>query len=91
MSRGRVRRFTAVLSIFQDDHRKIASTNTLERLNREIRRRTRVVGIFPNSDSYVRLVSSLLIEVDEEWQTGRAYISVQVLTEQKQIILNRVA
>ncbi|MFA5571233.1 MAG: IS256 family transposase [Sphaerochaetaceae bacterium] len=73
------------------DHRKIASTNTLERLNREIRRRTRVVGIFPNSDSYVRLVSSLLIEIDEEWQTGRAYISVLALTEQKQIIMNKVA
>lgn len=73
------------------DHRKIASTNTLERLNREIRRRTRVVGIFPNPDSYIRLVSSLLIEIDEEWQTGRAYISVQALTEQKQIILSKAA
>ena len=65
------------------DHRKISSTNTLERLNREIRRRSKVVGIFPNKDSYIRLITTYLIEYEEEWQSGRAYISVQSLTEQK--------
>jgi len=65
------------------DHRKISSTNTLERLNREIRRRSKVVGIFPNKSSYIRLVASYLMEYEEEWQAGRAYISVQSLTEQK--------
>lgn len=44
----------------QIDHRKISSTNMLERLNREIRRRTSVVGIFPSIDSYTRLVTSYL-------------------------------
>lgn len=44
------------------DHRKISSTNMIERLNREIRRRTNVVGIFPSMDSYIRLVSTYLIE-----------------------------
>ncbi len=65
------------------DHRKISSTNTLERLNREIRRRSKVVGIFPDRSSYIRLITSYLIEYEEEWQSGRAYISVQSLTEQK--------
>jgi len=65
------------------DHRKISSTNTLERLNREIRRRSKVVGIFPNKDSYIRLITTYLIEYEEEWQSGRAYISVQSLTERK--------
>ncbi|PKL25664.1 MAG: IS256 family transposase [Spirochaetae bacterium HGW-Spirochaetae-2] len=65
------------------DHRKISSTNTLERLNREIRRRSKVVGIFPNKDSYIRLVTTYLIEYEEEWQSGRAYVSVQSLTEQR--------
>ncbi|HKM08353.1 MAG TPA: IS256 family transposase [Sphaerochaeta sp.] len=72
------------------DHRKIASTNTLERLNREIRRRSRVVGIFPNKASYIRLITSYLIEYEEEWQSGRAYISIQSLTEQK-LQLEKVA
>jgi transposase-like protein len=49
------------------DFRKIASTNMLERLNREIRRRTTVVGIFPRMDSYIRLVTTYLIEYSEDW------------------------
>lgn len=65
------------------DHRKISSTNNLERLNREIRRRSRVVGIFPSIDSYIRLITSYLIEDDEDWITNRSYISVQTLTEQR--------
>jgi len=65
------------------DHRKISSTNTLERLNREIRRRSKVVEIFPNRASYIRLVTSYLIEYEEEWQSARAYISEQSLTEQR--------
>lgn len=62
-------------SFKQIDHRKISSTNMLERLNREIRRRTNVVGVFPNMDSYIRLVTSHLIEYSEDWSTGKAYIS----------------
>ena len=59
------------------DHRKISSTNTLERLNREIRRRSKVVGIFPNKASYVRLITTYLMEYEEEWESTRAYVSVQ--------------
>lgn len=61
------------------DHRKISSTNILERLNREIRRRTSVVGIFPSMDSYVRLVTTYLIEYSEEWSTGRCYIRSEII------------
>ena len=62
------------------DSRKISSTNILERLNREIRRRTEVVGIFPSMDSYVRLVTSYLIEYSEDWSSGHSYINPNVIT-----------
>ena len=54
---------------------KIRSTNPLERFNREIGRRTDVVGIFPDDASLVRLVSMLAIEANDEWLVGRSYIS----------------
>lgn len=57
------------------DARKIASANMLERLNEEIRRRTRVVGIFPNPDSYLRPVTTFLMEYAEDWSVSRAYLS----------------
>jgi putative transposase len=61
------------------DAKKISSTNMHERLNREIRRRSRVVGIFPSIESYVRLVTSYLIEYSEEWSTGRCYIKAETI------------
>lgn len=62
---------------FPTEHcRKIWSTNPLERLNKEIKRRTLVVGIFPNDASIIRLVSALLLEQQVEWQLdGRRVIS----------------
>lgn len=54
---------------------KLRSTNPLERVNREIGRRSDVVGIFPNEQSLVRLASSLLIEQNDEWLVGRRYLS----------------
>ena len=56
---------------------KISSTNMLERLNREIRRRTRVVGIFPNKGSYIRLVTTFLMEYAEDWSVSRSYLSAE--------------
>jgi len=65
---------------FPRAHRKqIASTNPLERLNAEIKRRTDVVGIFPNDASIVRLVGALLLEQNDEWQLQRRYLSLEGL------------
>ena len=58
--------------------RKISSSNMIERLNREIRRRTSVVGIFPNESSYVCLVTTYLMEYAEDWSVSRAYISQSI-------------
>jgi putative transposase len=61
---------------FPPDHwRKLRSTNPLERLNREIGRRTDVVGIFPDDASLVRLATMLCIEQNDEWLVGRRYLS----------------
>jgi len=57
---------------FPLEHRRfIRTTNSLERINREIRRRTRVVGIFPNEAACMRLISAVLMEICEEWQIGK--------------------
>ena len=59
---------------FPLEHRRsIRTTNSLERINKEIRRRTRVVGVFPNEASCLRLISALLMEISEEWQIGKHY------------------
>ena len=55
--------------------RKISSSNMIERLNREIRRRTSVVGIFPNESSYVCLVTTYLMEYAEDWSVSKTYLS----------------
>jgi len=61
---------------FPEAHRRlIRTTNGLERLNREIRRRTRVVGIFPNEAACLRLVSAILMEVSDEWEASKAYLT----------------
>ncbi len=65
---------------FPVDHRcKLRSTNPLERLNREIGRRTDVVGIFPDDASLIRLATSLVIEQNDEWLVGRRYLSLDSL------------
>ena len=68
---------------FPESHRRrIRTTNGLERLNQEIKRRTRVVRIFPNRESCLRLVTALAMEQSEEWITGRRYLDMEELSEQ---------
>jgi len=54
--------------------RKLRTTNLSEFLNREIRRRTKVVGVFPNRASLLRLVTAVLVEISEVWENGRRYL-----------------
>jgi len=61
------------------DKRRISSTNVVERIIREIRRRSRVIGVFPNQESYVRLITSYLIEYSEDWINERSYIKREKL------------
>jgi transposase-like protein len=69
---------------FPESHRRrIRTTNGLERLNQEIKRRTRVVRIFPNRESCLRLVTALAIEQSEEWVTGRRYLDMEELREHR--------
>ena len=58
--------------------RMLRTTNGLERLNREIKRRTRVASLFPNEESLLRLVTAVIAEVSEEWETGRIYINLEI-------------
>jgi putative transposase len=60
--------------------RLLRTTHGVERLHREVRRRARVVSIFPNPASCLRLVSAILAEISEEWLTGRTYINFEGVT-----------
>lgn len=69
------------LSFPEPHRRRIRTTNGQERLNQEIKRRTRVVRIFPNSQACLRLVTALAVEQSEEWVTGRRYLDMRELEE----------
>jgi len=73
----------ACLAFPESHRRRIRTTNGLERLNQEIKRRTRVVRIFPNPQACLRLVSALAVEQSEEWVTGRRYLDMSELEEQR--------
>ena len=69
---------------FPESHRKrIRTTNGQERLNQEIKRRSRVVRIFPNPQACLRLVTALAVEQSEEWVTGRRYLDMRELEERR--------
>jgi putative transposase len=64
-----------VLSLPEEHRRRLRTTNGLERLNKEIKRRTRVATLFPNEASLLRLVSAVLMEISEDWETGKTYLT----------------
>lgn len=72
-------------------HKHLKSTNMLERLNEEIRRRTYVVRIFPNSQSCLRLVRPLAVETNENWMEANRYINMDDLREHKKLALRQAA
>lgn len=75
------------LTVFQfpkEHWRKIRTSNGIERVNREIKRRTRVAVLFPNKESALRLVTGVIIEIHEEWVTGRQYLNMTPLMNQGQ-------
>ena len=67
----------AVMYLPEKYRRKLRTSNGLERLNEEIRRRDRVIRIYPNEASAIRLIGALLMEVDERWTSGRKYMDMQ--------------
>lgn len=69
---------TAVLAVPLKYRKRLRTTNSVERLNQEIRRRERVIRIFPNEASVIRLMGALLMEQDEKWQTGRKYFDMDL-------------
>jgi transposase-like protein len=71
---------------FPEGHRqRIRTTNGLERFNQELKRRTRVVRIFPNQEACLRLVTALAAEQSEEWLTGRRYLNMEELREHRRL------
>ena len=67
----------AVLNLPAAHQRRMRTSNALERVNMEIKRRTRVARLFPNEASLLRLTSALLREIDEDWETGEIYLNMQ--------------
>jgi transposase-like protein len=67
---------------FPVQHRaKLHSTNPLERLNKEVKRRADVVGIFPGEAAIVRLIGAVLLEANDEWQLQHRYMQVEAMSE----------
>jgi transposase-like protein len=85
-----------VFALPEEHRRRMRTTNMLERVHEEVNRRTRVAGLFPNEASLLRLVSAVLMELSEEWQTGKRYLNMDVenadpASSQKRIYRKNVA
>jgi transposase-like protein len=68
---------TAVLVLPDKYRKRLRTTNAMERLNEEVRRRERVIRIFPNRESVMRLIGALLMELDEKWASGKRYLDME--------------
>jgi putative transposase len=65
-----------VFALPPSHRRRLRTTKMLERINQEIKRRTRVATLFPNEASALRLVSAVLMEISEDWETNRKYLTM---------------
>jgi putative transposase len=70
----------------REHHKHMKSTNMLERLNEEIKRRTHIVRIFPNAESCLRLIRALCVEIHEAWLEDHRYLNMTLLAEQRKEI-----
>ena len=66
-----------VFSLPEHKRKRLRTSNMSETLNTQIKRRTKVAGLFPNTNSILRLVTAILMEISEEWETGKAYLSIK--------------
>jgi putative transposase len=85
-----------VFALPEEHRRRMGTTNMLEQVHEEINRRTPVAGLFPNEAPLLRLVSAVLMELSEEWQTAKRYLNMDVenpdpASNQKQIYRKKVA
>ncbi len=81
----------AFMAFYKAHWTRIYSTNVLERLNKEVKRRTKVVEIFPDTPSAIRLVGALLAEADDEWQIRRRYFSKDSMRQLYEPDINMLA
>jgi transposase-like protein len=80
---GNVEEGLMVFEFPKEHWKKIRTSNGIERVNREIKRRTRVAVLFPNKESALRLVTGVIIEIHEDWVTGRQYLDMGPLLNKK--------
>jgi transposase-like protein len=67
----------------REHHKHLKSTNMLERLNQELKRRTHVIRIFPDEQSALRLIRALAVEIHEDWIEAHRYLNMEMLREQR--------
>jgi putative transposase len=73
-----------VFSFPETHRRRLRTSNLMERISKELKRRTRVATLFPNEASLLRLVSAVLMEISEEWETEKTYLRMENLTPPEQ-------
>ena len=80
MSGDAVRAFADALAVFalpEAMRKRLRTSNMAENLNLQIKRRTRVAGLFPNEGSLLRLVSAICMEISEDWESGKVYLDIK--------------
>ena len=67
----------SALNLPEHKRKRLRTSNMSENLNDQIKRRTKVAGLFPNTSSILRLVTAILLEISGEWETGKAYLNIK--------------